>query len=266
MHNRETNNEYLIGELKERAKELNCLYQVNEILNNHRLSLAEIFKKLVKVIPSGWQFSDSCKARIIYEEQSFQEDDFFSSRIYQSSDIKVNGEKAGQIEVYYSSDVIRGKNGYFLDKEEKLISTIAERISQTILHRQMEEVFQDWDNSNIKSDPESSSYGEWKIIVDLLQKNDKMMLLHLSRKMLSFLSTRGVEEAKKVLWDFGSGVKTSFENTEINRPTAKFLINDYKNISYQAFEIASSYLSDNEIALRLTKWLQEEKACSLIST
>src|SRR5690554_1982345 len=93
-----------------------------------------------------------------------------------------------------------------------------------------------------------------------------MMLLHLSRKMLSFLSARGVEEAKKVLWDFGSGVKTSFENTEINRPTAKFLINDYKSISYQAFEIASSYLSDNEIALRLTKWLQEEKACSLIST
>src|SRR5690554_5487760 len=121
MKNREIKNEHLINELNERAKELNCLYQINEILDNQHLSLPEIFKKLVKVIPSGWQFSDYCKARIIYKDNSYQEDDFFCSGIYQKSCIEINGEELGKIEVYYSSNIKREKSAYFLKKEEKLI-------------------------------------------------------------------------------------------------------------------------------------------------
>ncbi len=266
MTNHKINNKNLINGLNERAKELNCLYRVNEILNNQRLSLPEIFNELVKVVPSGWQFSDSCKARIIYEDHSFQEDDFFSSSICQNSIIKVNGKKIGRIEIYYSNDVGSGKHGYFLEKEEQLINTIADRISQTISYRQMEEMFHDWNVSKQEQLNHNSNYGEWKIIVDLLQKTDKTMLLHLARKMLTFLSAKGVKEAKEVLWDFSSGTKKSYEVTEINYPTAKFPINDSKMISNKAFKIAANYLSDNEIALKLTKWLQEEKAYSLIST
>jgi len=44
MNNKEAPNEMHI--LKERAKELNCLYQVDEILNNQRFSLAEMFEAL----------------------------------------------------------------------------------------------------------------------------------------------------------------------------------------------------------------------------
>lgn len=46
----------LLDVLKEGAKELNCLYQIEEILNNRQLSLPEIFEGIIKTIPSGWQF------------------------------------------------------------------------------------------------------------------------------------------------------------------------------------------------------------------
>ena len=39
--------------LRERAKELNCLYQVEELLGNDRLSLPQIFKELIVIIPFG---------------------------------------------------------------------------------------------------------------------------------------------------------------------------------------------------------------------
>lgn len=52
--NMEPNN--LLDVLKEREKELNCLYMVDEILENHQLSLPELFNAIIKVLPSGWRF------------------------------------------------------------------------------------------------------------------------------------------------------------------------------------------------------------------
>jgi hypothetical protein len=37
--------------LKERAKELDCIYQVDELLGNQRLSWPEIFEEIVRVLP-----------------------------------------------------------------------------------------------------------------------------------------------------------------------------------------------------------------------
>ena len=55
MNEREMTNDNLLDNLREREKELNCLYMVDEILNNQCLSLPEIFKEITRVIPSGWQ-------------------------------------------------------------------------------------------------------------------------------------------------------------------------------------------------------------------
>ena len=47
----------ILQSLHERAKELNCLYRVEGIINREDLSLEEIFRGVVEVIPSGWQYS-----------------------------------------------------------------------------------------------------------------------------------------------------------------------------------------------------------------
>ena len=56
--------EKLLDSLKERAKELNCLYSIEEFVNNVELSQDQVFNGIVKVIPPGWQFPDVCEAEI----------------------------------------------------------------------------------------------------------------------------------------------------------------------------------------------------------
>jgi hypothetical protein len=138
MSEKEAANEYSLDILKERAKELNCLYQVDEVLNNQRLSLPEIFRELTRIIPSGWQFPEVCRARIIYENQSYQTHGFRSSPYAASANIKWDGKTVGQVEVVYITEVVKSEEGIFLEKEHKLIRTIADRIGQTVLQRYIE--------------------------------------------------------------------------------------------------------------------------------
>ena len=118
--------------LKERAKELDCIYQVDELLGNQRLSWPEIFEEIVRVLPFGWQFPEFCQARIIYENQSYHTPGFFPSPLSLCSSIEVNEREVGRIEVVYTQEVPKGEEGYFLEKERKLIRTIADRIGQSI--------------------------------------------------------------------------------------------------------------------------------------
>ncbi len=62
--------EKLLGDLKERAKELNCLYEVEKRLNQGDRPLAEVMAEVVEVIGQGWQFPEYCVASITIEEHA----------------------------------------------------------------------------------------------------------------------------------------------------------------------------------------------------
>ncbi len=105
--------EKLIGDLKERAKELNCLYKVQELLNNPDLSIEQICTGIVQAIPPGWQFPDVCQAKIVYGDQVFQSADFKETRWLQCADIKVQDETVGKICVYYTEERPAADEGPF---------------------------------------------------------------------------------------------------------------------------------------------------------
>lgn len=264
MNDRESSNEYLLDNLKERAKELNCLYQVDEILNNQRLSLPEIFRELTRIIPSGWQFPEVCKARIVYDNQSYQTPGYRSSPFSTSASIKRDGKPIGQVEVVYINEVIKSDEGYFLEKELKLIKTIADRIGQTILQRYIEPVLRGWHLPKNPTYDGGASINEWMVIVDLVSKTDKNMLLHICRKMINYLCLSGIKEAEEVLWDFGADSRDFFETGEVNYPSERFSLGNLASISEKTFRIASVHLSDAEISVRLKNWIQEENAYPLI--
>ncbi|HRW13039.1 MAG TPA: PEP/pyruvate-binding domain-containing protein [Syntrophomonas sp.] len=262
MNERMHDGDYSLDNLKERAKELNCLYQVDEILNNRHLSLAEIFSALVKVIPSGWQFPEFCKVLIVYENRRYYTEGFSASTISESCDIKVNGKVIGRIEVVYVRKVNKSEEGYFLDKERKLIRTIADRIGQTIFQRYMGQLLRQWDNS--RQEPlAGNAKREWMVIVDLIGRSNQNALLHICRKMANHLYLSGVKEAEEVLWDFGSGFRGDYAG-EVNYPSEKFPLGNLQQISQKIFRIAEQHLSDDEISIRLKQWIEEEKAFPLI--
>lgn len=117
----------LLIALREREKELNCLYMVDEILNDHRLPISEALEAVVNVIPSGWRFPDLCRAKITYKNCRYQSAGFIVSRLADKCHIESDGEIVGSLEVTYLEDVPETPEGVFLEKERKLLRTIADR-------------------------------------------------------------------------------------------------------------------------------------------
>ena len=62
----------MLHALQERAKELNCLYRVGELLNQVDRPLDDIFRGIVEILPLGWQYPNDCQAQIVFENRVAQ--------------------------------------------------------------------------------------------------------------------------------------------------------------------------------------------------
>ncbi len=257
----------LLHDMRERAKELNCLYQVEEILSQApHVSLAETFDLIIQSIPSGYQFPDLCQTQIIYDNLTYRSANFIPSPRVQTAIIKVDDKVVGTIEVSYAKDVPKADNSYFLKDEQKLLDTIAERIGRTILHLKLEQVSKEWKTA--QRDLKDKNKKEWVVIIDLLRQTDVSLYVHLGRKMIYFLFWNGVKEAKELLNTLSKGQDDRFAEIadEINRPSQKKSHLETLALGDQTFKIAAKYLTEQEILARLQKWIQEEKASFLIRT
>jgi len=121
--------------LNERAKELRCLYRVNELLNRTELSLGQILRGIVEVLPPAWHFPEQCQARIVFEDQVFESYGYGPSQWTQTARIVVQGESLGTIEVSYRDAVPVSGTNPFLIEERKLIDTVAEQIADEVRQR-----------------------------------------------------------------------------------------------------------------------------------
>jgi predicted nucleotidyltransferase len=266
MKEREGPGESSIEILKERAKELDCLYQVDEVLNNGRLPLPEVFERIILILPSGFRFPDLCRVEITYKNHSYRSPDFVRSRIADGTDIRANGKIVGRIEVVYTGEVPVTEEGCFLEKERKLIKTIAGRIGHTVFYRRAEQMVREWNTPRKEGNEKRPAGTDWMAIVDLLQRTDQDILLHICRKMINHLCSRGIREVEQELCELNFGSKVFFPAGEVNTPSQKLPLGDLATISEKAFFIASKNMSDGEISTRLMKWIQETKAYSLIKT
>jgi hypothetical protein len=250
----------LLHDMRERAKELNCLYQVEELLTKTQLSLAEILAQLVRVIPSGYQFPDICQVRITYDDREFASEGYAPSPRLQAAAIRIEDREVGRIEVSYASEVPQTEGSYFLKDEHKLLQTIAERISRTILHQQLEQVSREWETAQRALSDKNKK--EWMVIIDLLRRTDQSLYIHLSRKMIYHLFWNGVMEAKELLKTLSKDRDEvpSELSEDMNRPSLRRSQLELLALSDETFRIAARYLSDAEILGRIQKWIQEDKA------
>ncbi len=115
-------------DLGERVKELNCFYGLSQLVEQHDITLEEIFQGLVGLIPPAWQYPDITAARIIFENSRFQTKNFRKTAWMQSADIKVHGQKAGSIEVCYLKKRPVIDEGPFLKEERKVLDVLVERL------------------------------------------------------------------------------------------------------------------------------------------
>src|SRR5512147_1506417 len=127
----------IIEELQERAKELHCLYRVHELMDRPDVSIDEVCRTLLEVIPPGLQYPGACFARIIVGDSVYEPQRAVKTPWVLRAAVAVQGEAVGAIEVYYSKPMPRADEGPFLKEERKLVETIAERLSHFLMHRRL---------------------------------------------------------------------------------------------------------------------------------
>jgi two-component sensor histidine kinase/CheY-like chemotaxis protein len=124
--------------LKERVKELDCLYNLAEIINKPGMSLGEMLQHCAELIPSGYQHPECTCARIVYGGQEFTTAGFQKSVWNQTSPILVNGEWAGAVEISYTGAWTDDANLPFLAEESTLLTGVANLLGNSIARKAAE--------------------------------------------------------------------------------------------------------------------------------
>lgn len=116
-----------VHQLREREKELRCLYRVHEIVTERGQSPMRAFVRVLEAIPAGWQRPEASGARIEYMGRSYVGPGYNSDGALLREAIRVHGVEVGSIEV---SDSAGGApdGGVFLDDERVLLVNIAHRL------------------------------------------------------------------------------------------------------------------------------------------
>ena len=117
-------------ELRERKKELECLYRVSDIISDQSKNLDSIFQEITDVLPDAFQFPEDTCARLRYRARDFRTRKFISTPWCLSSGIKVRGKIIGNIEVFYLREKPKRDHGPFLKEEKKLLDSITQRLGR----------------------------------------------------------------------------------------------------------------------------------------
>jgi PAS domain S-box-containing protein len=118
--------------LEKQIKELNCLYALSRLLQEKGVSIDEMLRKAVHMIPESMGDTRGVCARIILDGRTFETKNFFESPGRQSYPIVVSGDHKGFIEVRYLRE-----NDY-LNIENPLLAAIAELLERILEQKQTE--------------------------------------------------------------------------------------------------------------------------------
>lgn len=234
--------------LVERAKELECLYLIDEVLAED--SLSEALIKITKIIPLGFRNIIECVAVIQVNDQLYE-----TKPITEKGDelvvrININNENIGYIKVMYPYHTFPDGEQVFLPQEIKLLNTIANRISDCI---------QNLNHKNI-----DDYRKKWETIIDLLHRTDPDMLLYVCEKMLALLANTSqnliLDIYQKMDW------MRYTHHGEINFPLETIPEVDVNRLCQILFQSARNCLTDAQIYDYTSLWIYQGKTYELIKT
>lgn len=253
----------LLWFLQERAKELNCLYRVEEILNQPDAQLPDVCQAIVGAIPLGFQYSELCASSISIADTEYTTENFRKTQWSLSAPILVQDKPIGQLSNYYLQEMPLGDEGPFLKEEVKLIQTIADRLGHFIMFHRIKHMYSEWQSA--KESLTQDRKDDWRVVLDLLRQTDKSLFLSISHKMLNHLCWSGIEEAKQLVIrenpDSTSEEELARDSNMPHRRRALTTSNDAT--SKETFKIASEHMSDEEIFAFVQRRIQEDKLVTL---
>ncbi len=126
------------GELADRARKLNCLFDISHICQKTAISPEEMIQQMLDAIPPAFRHPDICCARAVFSEGVFQTIQFKETPWKLDADICNDGKKIGVLEIRYLEMRPGNNNGPFLREEGQLVRSIAWRMGELIEKRRPE--------------------------------------------------------------------------------------------------------------------------------
>jgi signal transduction histidine kinase len=114
--------------LRERVKELTCLYGIARLVDDPELSISGVLESAVKLLPPAWLYPEITSARIVMDGGTFHSAGFSRGCSQLRSDIVTEGRKRGFVEVTYNREMPELDEGPFLQEERNLLDAVAKEL------------------------------------------------------------------------------------------------------------------------------------------
>jgi pyruvate, water dikinase len=265
MNDRKSSMDRLLLSLQERAKELECFYAVQDILASTDQPIETICRRLIDIIPAGWQYQDLCRVRISIGTSHYTSPGFAETPWVLSTDILVQERVVGYIVVCYSQNRHPGPGSPFLHEESQLLQAIADRLGNYLSQRLDRKIIEGW--SLALAQIPAHERCDWQIALDTLKRANRELHESISRKMLNYLCWSGAPEAEPLLRSFNPS-KLSFETDqysgEWNTPHEGHGIAFSTFLGTRVFSAAAEHLDSDHIMRLIQTWVQEDKQSFLI--
>ncbi|MEZ4527203.1 MAG: PAS domain-containing protein [Desulfobacterales bacterium] len=146
--------------LRERIKELHCLFSISGLIDKSEASPETVFPRIAEIIRSGWQYPEDTCVRILYDRHEYRTSNYRESPCRQTADILVHNRKSGVVEVTYLKNFPCADEGPFLKEERLLINTIANRLGIHIQRKKDEKELRE-SRERLELALEAASDGLW---------------------------------------------------------------------------------------------------------
>lgn len=123
------------ADLRERMKELACLYKTSKILEETATELKSILQQVVEVLPPTFQYPEITSAEINLDKITVTSKNFKKSDIFIQAYINADDKKRGKICVYYNVPLKNKEEYFFLAEEKNLLEAISNRIALMLERR-----------------------------------------------------------------------------------------------------------------------------------
>ncbi|MDI3503905.1 MAG: two-component system, NtrC family, sensor kinase [Candidatus Cloacimonadota bacterium] len=121
--------------LRERIKELTCLYKIADLASRAELSFAEFMEEVIKIIPRSMQYPSATGCLICIDQVDYSSPNLEKSEEYISAPITVNNLERGFIQVFYQE----AAGVSFLPEEEQLLKGVAQQLALVMERKGVEE-------------------------------------------------------------------------------------------------------------------------------
>jgi len=237
--------EYSVDSLKERAKELETLYRVDEALTGD--SLPEVLTEICRILPKGFCNIKFCSVMISLDGSTYSVKPLPENPADEIvSEIVVGGSLRGFIKAAYTDEC----SSYFvpfLAEERKLLDAVAHKISGRIFYEEL-------------SAAESRS--NWEAILLFLQNTDHNMLYYVCEKMLAQLAKNDPAYIRDIFRELNWS-EYDFQG-EINFTRRDLPAMDLTLLSSCVFNAAKACFSNTQIFDYINQWIYQGKTHELI--